>query len=219
MANLTPSRLPARNTIDQAAILEVLERTPFCTVSYVADGKPYALPTGFCVFEQELIIHGSIKSHFLGAVLAAGDVCVTTFLFDGLILAASAFNHSVNYRSVAVFGQARELTDPDKKAASLQAFTERYVPGRWPYLRPMTDGEVQATRAVSIPLDQASLKQRSGGPGATQDSWKDRVWMGVVPSSQVYGEPIPFEGQEPKAVPEHVKQLIGNQRAEVRGKK
>jgi uncharacterized protein len=208
MANLTPSRLPARNTTDQAAILEVLEETPFCTVSYVENGKPYALPTGFCVFENELVIHGSIKSHFLEAVLSAGDVCITTFLFDGLILAASAFNHSVNYRSTAIFGQARELTDPGQKAASLQAFTERYVPGRWPHLRPMTEGEVQATRAVAIPLDQASLKQRSGGPGTTQDPWTEKVWMGVVPARQVFGEPIPFEGQEPREVPEHVKRLL-----------
>ncbi len=208
MANLTPSRLSGRGTTDPAAILEVLEQTPFCTVSYVHDGKPYALPTGFCLFENELVIHGSIKSHFLDAVLNAGDVCVTTFLFDGLILAASAFNHSVNYRSVAIFGKARELTDSGQKADSLQAFTERYVPGRWPYLRPMTDGEVHATRVVAIPLDQASMKQRQGGPSATQDPWKENVWMGVVPSVQVFGDPIPFDGQEAREVPEHVKQLV-----------
>jgi len=208
MANLTPSRLSARGTTDPAAILDVLEQTPFCTVSYVYDGQPFALPTGFCVFENEMVIHGSLKSHFLDAVLTAGHVCVTTFLFDGLILAASAFNHSVNYRSVAIFGTARELTDPKQKAASLEAFTERYVPGRWPHLRPMTDGEVQATRAVAIPLDQASLKQRSGGPGASQDPWKEKVWMGVIPSTQVFGMPIPYDDQEPREVPEHVKRLL-----------
>lgn len=208
MANLRPSRYASRSTIDPKAIREVLNATPFCTVSCVIEGKPTAIPTGFCVLGNELVIHGSIKSHFLHALLEAGDVCVSTFLFDGLVLAHSAFDHSVNYRSVVVHGLVREMLELEEKAQAIEAFTEKYVPGRWPFLRPMKEAEVLATRVLAISLEQASLKHRSGPPGETMEPWKEQVWMGVVPSRQVFGTPQPYDGQTPRALPQHVRLLV-----------
>lgn len=208
MKKLTPSRYPSRSTTSEALIREVLDQSLYCTISYCAAGRPYALPTGFCVHNDQLIVHGSVKSHFLEALLKAEKVCITTFLFDGLVLAASAFEHSVNYRSVVIFSNAVEIEDPETKAKTLEAFTEKYLPGRWPHLRPMTEGEMNATKVLAFDLDHASLKERSGPPGKNNDEWQQKVWMGVLPASLSYGQPLPFDGQPTMPVPEHVEKVL-----------
>jgi len=210
MDSLTPSRYASRGTTSNVPIREVLDQSLYCTISYCADSKPYALPTGFCVYENQLIVHGSVKSHFLEALLKAEDVCITTFIFDGLVLAASAFEHSVNYRSVVIFSKAIEIGDAAAKAKALEAFTEKYLPGRWPHLRPMTKGEMQATTVLAFDLDRTSLKQRSGPPSKNNDEWQQKVWMGVLPAKLNYGAPIPFEGQPAMPIPEHVNQVTKN---------
>lgn len=206
--NLSPSRLADRSTTEAGQIREVLEDLLFCTVSCCLKGKPMALPTGFCLLEDQLMIHGSVKSHFLGKILEVGEVCITAFDFQSLVLAPSAFHHSVNYRSVVLFGKPTEITDPEAKAQALEAYTERYIPGRWPTLRPMTDGELKATKVIAFPLDQASLKQRTGPPAYERGEEALGIWTGLLPVSLEWQEPIPDSKMKPGTpLPDHLKHL------------
>lgn len=207
--DLIPSRLAHRATDDLNEVLAVLEEARFCTLSYSLDGKTGALPTGYCLIDNRLIIHGSGKSAFLDHLLQAGQVCITAFLFDALVLASSAFEHSVNYRSVVIFSVAEELTEPEQKFEALYQFTERYVPGRWPQLRPMTPAEVSATRVLAFDLNHASMKERTGPPSFPKDGWEKKVWTGLLPVSTVFNDPIPLENAaEELDLPDHVSLMI-----------
>lgn len=209
MSQLPPSRLSDRSTTDAAKVQEVLQDLHFCTVSYCAEGKPVAIPTGFCLLDDRLVIHGSVKSHFLNHLKEAEEVCITAFDFQGLVLAASAFHHSVNYRSVVIYSKPEPVTDEDHKAQVLETFTEKYIPGRWPTLRPMTSGELQATQAIAFSLDRASLKQRTGPPSFEQADYDQGVWTGVLPVSLQWKEPIPDPNMKPGTpIPEHLQHLL-----------
>ena len=206
---LTPSRYPGRSSQQLEDVLHVLDECKICTVSFVEDGKAKAIPTGFCVFDNQLLIHGSNKSHFLKSLLNDQEVCITTFQLDGLVLAVSAFEHSVNYRSAVIFSKAREITDMDEKRASLYAFTEKFVPGRWDRLRPIKDGELAASTAVAFSLDKASVKMRNGPATVHPDGWEKKVWTGIIPVSAKYGKPEPGAYvSEDMALPEHVVNLL-----------
>jgi hypothetical protein len=207
--NLKPSRLGHRSTTDRKAIMAVLQESRFCTVSCVSEGLPFSLPTGYCLVDDELMIHGSSKSHFLQMLKAEKAACVTTFLFDGLVLAASAFHHSVNYRSVVIHGESREIADRKEKLAALQAFTDQMVPGRWEHLRPITVGEINATTVLAFPTKNASLKFREGPPSFEQEDAGFPVWTGVLPVSRVWNFPVSDPGmQVAHDVPGHVMDLM-----------
>ncbi len=209
MDQLTPSRYASRSSQAPEAILAVLQQTLFCTLAYSLNGSTKALPTGFCLVDNRLFIHGSGKSRFLEELLEAKEVCISAFLFDGLVLATSAFDHSVNYRSVTLFSSAEELSDVEEKASILEAFTEKYIPGRWPHLRPVTAGELKATRVLGFDVAKASLKSRSGAPGTKKDAWAEKIWSGVVPAHIAYGEAISDPNASPSLqVPDHVTRLI-----------
>ncbi len=210
-SNLIPSRLGNRSNQNSEDILSVLNQSLFCTVSCVHNSKPFAIPTGFCIYKDKLILHGSVKSHFLELVMASGEVCITTFIFDGLVLAASAFHHSVNYRSVVLFAKPVEITDYKDKVALMKAYTDKYVPGRWDSLRPITKGEVKATWILSCDLNNASLKLRSGPPSFELADSKLGIWTGVIPASNTWGVAVPDPNIDPEIkVPDHVINLINN---------
>lgn len=209
--SLTPSRYASRSSQELQKILDVLNACHFCTVSFVEDGGVQAIPTGFCVYKNQLVIHGSRKSHFLNCLLDGQEACITAFSFDALVLAVSAFEHSVNYRSAVIFSKAKEITDLDEKRESFRFFTEKFIPGRWEQLRPIKDEEMAATKAIAFSLDKASVKERDAPATVHPDGWEKKIWTGLVPANVTYAKPQPGEHVPPDMdLPEHISELIGD---------
>jgi len=184
-------RLPARGVFDRAAIYAILDEAFVCHVAFAVDGQPYAMPTGFARLDDALYLHGAAASRMVRQLAAGVDVCVTVTLVDGLVLARSAFHHSVNYRSAVVLGRARLVTDVEEKRAALRQFTNHVVPGRWDELRPITDQEIKGTAVLALPIEEASAKVRTGPPLDDADDLQWPVWAGVVPLSTAAGDPLP----------------------------
>lgn len=168
-----------RGGYDKAAVYAVLDATPLCHVGYVIDGAPYVTPTLHWRQGNRLFWHGSSASRFLRAAKDM-PVCLTVSLMDGYVMARSAFNHSVNYRAVMAFGTAHKLEDEAEAAKALEALVEDLFPGRWAELRPMTSQELKATSVLSMEIEDASVKTRTGDPGDPEE--RDvPVWAGVIP--------------------------------------
>ena len=183
-------RAPQRGQYDRATIHAILDEGLVCQVAFVVDGKPVVIPTAYGRVGDRLYIHGSPASRMLKTLQNGIEVCVTVTLLDGLVLARSAFHHSMNYRSVVVFGQAELVSNPADKAAALRAFTEHVVPGRWEALRPMTEQEVRGTTVLALPLAEASAKIRTGPPIDAEADRNLPIWAGVLPLSLQPGAPI-----------------------------
>jgi uncharacterized protein len=190
-------RLPKRASYDKAQVYSILDEGRVCHVGFVVDGQPYVIPTGYARVDDLLYLHGSAASRMLRALDEGAPVCVTVTLVDGLVLARSAFHHSVNYRSVVVLGRARLVTDPDEKLQALRSFTNHLVPGRWDEVRPPTDQELKATSVLVLPLAEASAKVRTGPPLDDEDDYSLPIWAGVVPARTEWCEPIP----DPRLMP------------------
>jgi nitroimidazol reductase NimA-like FMN-containing flavoprotein (pyridoxamine 5'-phosphate oxidase superfamily) len=187
----TLRRLPARGSYDRALIHSILDEAPVCHVGFVVDGRPFVIPTLHVRVGDRLYMHGSPGSRMLRAMAAGVEVCVTVTLVDGLVLARSAFHHSMNYRSVVVFGVARAVDDADEKTRVLRALSEHLVPGRWRDVRGPAPGELKATSVLSLPIDEASAKIRTGPPLDEEEDYALPAWAGVVPLSLKAGEPVP----------------------------
>ena len=184
-------RLPARGTFDRAAIFRILDEGFVCHVAFVVDGQPYAIPTGFARVGDVLYLHGSAASRMIRTLAEGVDVCVTVTLVDGLVLARSAFHHSINYRSVVVLGRARLVEDTTEKTDALRAFTNHVVPGRWEEVRPVTDKELAGTSVLALPIEEASAKIRTGPPVDDEEDLSWPVWAGVIPLTLQPGSPSP----------------------------
>jgi nitroimidazol reductase NimA-like FMN-containing flavoprotein (pyridoxamine 5'-phosphate oxidase superfamily) len=198
-------RLPKRGVYEREAVYRILDEGLICHVGFVAEGKPVVIPTGYARHQDMLYIHGSAASRMLRTLGQGVDVCVTVTLLDGLVLARSAFHHSMNYRSVVIFGRAVEVEAPEAKIAALRAFTEHVAPGRWSEIRPPSAKELQATAVLAIPLTEASAKVRTGPPVDDEEDYKMSVWAGVLPFTTTVGPPRP----DPRltsgiAIPEYV---------------
>jgi len=174
-------RLPKRAEYDHAAVYKILDEAFVCHVGFVADGKPVVIPTSYARIGDDLYIHGSAASRMLRSLEAGIDVCATVTLIDGLVLARSAFHHSINYRSVVVFGVAQRVDDPEEKLEALHAFTDHIAPGRWEEIRRPTESEMRATLVLKLPLDEVSAKVRTGPPIDDEEDYGLAVWAGVVP--------------------------------------
>ena len=157
-------RLPKRAVYDPAQVHAILDEAFICHVGFVSDGQPFVIPTGYARSGDQLYIHGSAASRMLRALGQGAQLCVTVTLVDGLVLARSAFHHSMNYRSVVVLGQARLVTDPEEKTAALALFTNHIVPARWDEVRQPTEQELKSTTVLALALDEVSAKVRTGGP-------------------------------------------------------
>ncbi len=192
-------RLPKRAVYDKEQVYSILDEAFLCHVGFVVDGKPCVIPTGYARSGDQLYIHGSAASRMLRALDQGIDVCVTVTLVDGFVLARSAFHHSMNYRSVVVFGQARLVNDPDEKREALRCFTNHIVPGRWEELRDTTAQELKGTTVLSLPLEEVSAKVRTGGPVDDEEDYAAPVWAGVLPLRLQPGEPIPDDRLSPNA--------------------
>jgi nitroimidazol reductase NimA-like FMN-containing flavoprotein (pyridoxamine 5'-phosphate oxidase superfamily) len=184
--------MPKRGLYDRPSIDAILDEALVAHLAFTGeDGQPYAIPTLHARVGDEVWVHGSSASRTLRTLGRGTRACLTVTLVDGLVLARSIFNHSVNYRSVIVLGEARPVTDPDAKRTALAAFAERVAPGRWADARPPTASELKATSILALPLDEASAKVRTGPPVDGDDDLALDVWAGVVPMRLVRDEPVP----------------------------
>jgi nitroimidazol reductase NimA-like FMN-containing flavoprotein (pyridoxamine 5'-phosphate oxidase superfamily) len=186
----TVKRLPKRAAYDRQTIEAILDEGLFCHVGFAVDGQPYVLPTVYARLGDTIYLHGSAASRMLGAVGGGIAACVTVTLLDGLVLARSAFHHSVNYRSVVVLGAARLVADPDEKLRALQAIVEHVVPERWSTVRAPSAQELKATTVLALPLAEASAKLRAGGPLDDEEDYATAVWAGHLPLTLVPGTPV-----------------------------
>ncbi|WP_020601357.1 pyridoxamine 5'-phosphate oxidase family protein [Spirosoma spitsbergense] len=200
----TPSRLAKRAHYDEATIHPILDEALFCTVSFVVDGQPMAIPTAFARKESSLYIHGSVGSHFIRAIETGAPVCITIMLADGLVLAKSAFHHSVNYRSVVIFANAEKVTDADEQMNALALITDHLIPGRWDDLRPTTESEMRKTTVLRFSLAEASAKVRTGGPNDDPEDMDLPTWSGVVPLQTVRLTPVAREDTPAVPLPDYL---------------
>jgi uncharacterized protein len=180
-ARTTLARHPERGSYDKDVVYRILDEALICHVGFVAGGQPVVIPTLFARVEDTLYIHGSAIGRMLRTLAEGVEVCVNVTLLDGLVFARSAFSHSMNYRSVAVFGCAREVTDPAEKIRALEATVEHVARGRWDDARRPTANELAATTVVAVPLGEASAKIRGGGPKDHEADYALPIWAGVVP--------------------------------------
>jgi len=187
----TLKRLPARGFYDRNLVHGILDEGFICHVGFVVDGQPIVIPTGYGRIGDKLYIHGSQASRMLRTLKTGVPACVTVTLVDGLVLARSAFHHSINYRSVVIFGNATLVEDAEEKSAALLAFSEHVIRGRWQDVREPTEQELKATTVLVLVLAEASAKVRTGPPIDDEEDYNLPVWAGVVPLRVVAGEPIP----------------------------
>src|SRR4030095_1675415 len=174
-------RLSKRGVFDRETIYKILDEAFVCHIGFTIDGKTFVIPTGYARVGDRLLIHGSSASRMLRAISDGIEVCATVTLIDGLVLARSAFHHSVNYRSVVVFGAAALVSGEEEKIEALRAFTEHIVPGRWQEVRPPNKSELRAPTVLSLPIQEASAKVRTGDPVDEEEDYALDVWAGVIP--------------------------------------
>jgi nitroimidazol reductase NimA-like FMN-containing flavoprotein (pyridoxamine 5'-phosphate oxidase superfamily) len=186
----TLKRLPKRGSHERETINQILDEGFICHVGFASEGQPFVIPTGYARLGDNLIIHGSQASRMLRALKTGLDVCVTVTLIDGLVLARSAFHHSMNYRSVVIFGRASLIEEREAKLAALFALSEQMISGRWKEVREPTEAELQQTTVLSLPIDEASAKIRTGPPLDDEADYAMNVWAGVLPMQLTTVDPI-----------------------------
>ena len=186
----TLKRLPKRAQYDRESVHRILDEGFVCHVGLVIEGQPFVIPTGYARVGDTLFIHGSQASRMLRAAAKGIDVCLTVTLVDGLVLARSAFHHSMNYRSVVVFGRAMVVEEREEKLAALRALSEHMIPGRWDEVRGPSEPEMKATVVLSLPLAEVSAKVRTGPPLDDDQDYELGVWAGVIPLRLVAEPPI-----------------------------
>jgi len=196
-------RLPERAAYDRATVHAILDEGFICHVGFAVDGQPYVVPTGYARVGETVYLHGSTGSRL--GLRPGMDVCVTVTLVDGLVLARSAFHHSMNYRSVMAIGRTRPVTDPEQKDAALRALVDHIVPDRSAAVRGGDRRELAATAVLALPLDEVSAKVRTGPPIDDEPDYALPIWAGVLPLRQAAEAPVPDERLDPALeVPSHV---------------
>jgi hypothetical protein len=183
-------RLPQRGVYERETIYNILDEGFVCHAGFMANGEPVVLPMAYGRVRNALYLHGSAAGRMLRALARGTPVCVTVTLLDGLVLARSAFHHSMNYRSVVVFGTALVVKDKIEKLKALHAISEHIVPGRWVEVREPNDAELKQTLVLQLPLTEVSAKIRTGPPVDEETDYDLPVWAGELPLSVVVGEPI-----------------------------
>jgi nitroimidazol reductase NimA-like FMN-containing flavoprotein (pyridoxamine 5'-phosphate oxidase superfamily) len=194
-------RVPNRADYTRETIDAILDEALVAHLGFSVDGQPYVIPTLHARVGDIVYVHGSSASRMIRSLTGGLPACLTVTLVDGLVLARSAFHHSMNYRSVVVLGEARPVEGVDERLAALEAFTERLVPGRWDEVRPPTAQELKGTRVLALDLDEASAKVRTGPPVDDDEDYALDVWAGVVPLTLQPGplapDPLLGDGIEP----------------------
>lgn len=183
-------RISKRGKYDKATIYPILDETFLCHVSFCINEQPFTIPTLFARVEDSIYIHGSHISRMLKQLSEGVRICLSVTLVDGLVLARSAFHHSMNYRSVVVFGTGKVVENEDEKLSALIAISNHLLPGRWEDCRQPHQKELNVTSVIRIEIEEASAKIREGMPIDDQDDYKLPIWAGVLPIKQTFGEPI-----------------------------
>jgi nitroimidazol reductase NimA-like FMN-containing flavoprotein (pyridoxamine 5'-phosphate oxidase superfamily) len=184
-------RLPDRGSHEAEAVNRILDAGFLAHVGFCVDGQPFVIPTLYGRDGDRLYLHGSAASRMLRELDTGAPACVTVTHVDGLVLARSAFHHSMNYRSVVAFGRARRVEDPDRKAEALRIISEHLIRGRWADVRGPAENELKATAVLEFEIEEASAKVRTGGPKDDAEDYALPVWAGVLPLALTPGEPIP----------------------------
>ena len=196
MSDFTPTertqvkRLPKRGKYERETVFAILDAGFVCHVGFSVDGQPYVIPTNYGRSGDTIYLHGSAASRMLRTLSEGVRVSVTVTHVDGLVLARSAFHHSVNYRSVVILGTARLVNDPAEKLEALRVFTEHVMKGRWEDVRQPTEQELKATTVLALPLEEVSAKVRTGGPVDDEADYTLPVWAGVLPLETTVKEPV-----------------------------
>jgi nitroimidazol reductase NimA-like FMN-containing flavoprotein (pyridoxamine 5'-phosphate oxidase superfamily) len=195
-----------RAVYDREPVYRILDEGFLCHVGFAVDGQPFVIPTSYGRKEASLFIHGSAASRMLRQMKEGVAVCITVTLLDGLVLARSVFNHSMNYRSVVILGTATLVDDPEEKLAALRILSEHILPGRWDDSRRPNERELKATSVLRVPIEEFSAKVRKGPPIDDEPDYSFPTWAGVVPLEVKVGVPIDDERLLPgKEVPEYVR--------------
>src|SRR5215475_9235953 len=183
-------RMPVRGSRDWDTINQILDAGFLAQVGFAVDGQPFVIPTLYGRRGETLYLHGSAASRMLGKLGSGVPACVSVTLVDGIVLARSAFHHSMNYRSVVAFGSARKIEDPDHKVECLAVISEHLIPGRWAEVRPPNASELKATTVVEFQMEEASSKVRSGPPLDDDGDYALSVWAGVLPLATQSQPPV-----------------------------
>jgi len=183
-------REPHRAVYDRETVYRILDAAFLCHIGFVVDGQPYVIPTSFGRKDANLYIHGSAASRMLRNLQGGVPVCVTVTLLDGLVLARSVFNHSMNYRSVVVLGKATLVEDPAEKLEALRTLSEHIIPGRWADARQPNERELKQTSVLRLPIEEFSAKVRTGPPIDDEEDYSFPTWAGIVPLEMKAGTPI-----------------------------
>ncbi len=203
------NRLPSRGYYDKETINQIIDEALYCHVSFVHNNQPYIIPTIHARMGDRILLHGAKGSRMLKHIAEGNEVCVAITLMDGLVLARSVFHHSMNYRSVVLFGKGKLLENKEKKLEALKTITEHLIPGRWEDARKPNEKELNATTVVSIDIDEASAKIRTGPPKDDEEDYNLSVWAGLIPISQKFDSPE----NDPKlnediALPNYIREKI-----------
>lgn len=185
------TRLAKRGVYDADTIYAILDEALFCTIAYTHEGQPFQVPTGFARIGNTVYVHGSVGSHYMRMLAGGLPVCISATLIDGMVLARSAFHHSVNYRSVVFFSKGRTVTGEEELYRCLEVFTNKMCPGRWDDIRKPNSGEWKATMVLAFELEEASAKVRTGGPKDDEEDYGLDVWAGVQTLKTVRAELVP----------------------------
>ncbi len=190
-------RLPVRGSHDMETVNEILDAGLLAHVGFTVEGQPFVIPTLYGREGERLFLHGSAASRMLRELQTGIPACVTVTLVDGLVLARSAFHHSMNYRSVVAFGNAHRIDDPQQKAEALRVISEHLIRGRWDEVRPPDEKELRATSVLEFTIEEASAKIRKGPPLDDEADYALPVWAGVLPLKLITRDPIPEPGTVP----------------------
>lgn len=190
-------REPQRAVYDRESVYRILDEGFLCHIGFAVDGQPYVIPTSYGRKDANLYIHGSAASRMLRSLKQSIPMCVTVTLLDGLVLARSVFNHSMNYRSVVILGTASLVEDREEKLAALRALSEHILPGRWDDSRQPNEQELKATSALRLPIEEFSAKVRTGPPIDDEEDYSFPTWAGVLPLEFRAGPPVPDPRLDP----------------------
>jgi uncharacterized protein len=183
-------RLPKQGSYERDLIYQILDEGLVCYVGFAVEGQPFVIPTAYARIADQIYIHGSPISRMMRSLSSGIDVCITVTLLDGLVLARSAFHHSMNYRSVMMFGTATVVSELEQKMTALQAFSEHIALGRWAEVRQPNSNELEATVVLALPLTEVSAKVRAGHPTDEHEDYNLPIWAGEIPLRLVADLPI-----------------------------
>jgi len=205
------NRIPERGFYDSETINKIIDEALYCHISFIQDGHPFIIPTIHARMNDHLVFHGAKASRLLKQISSGEEIAVSITILDGLVLARSVFHHSMNYRSVVIFGKGKLIENKIEKLNALEAITNHIIPGRWNDARKPNEKELNATSVVSLKIDEASAKIRSGPPKDEEEDYDLPVWAGVIPFSKKFEQPK----EDPKLksgilLPDYIGKLINS---------